>query len=404
MAAPSVNTNLTIDMITRKALMILENNLVITRNCNRAYDDAYAIEGAKIGDTLRIRLPNRYNVRTGAALSAQAYTEQRTSLAVSNQVGVDLNFTTAELTLSIDDFAERILKPALSQVASYIDNDVASGYKQMYASVGTPGTTPSTSLVLLQGQQKLNEYAAGMSPRYATVNPAANAQLVEGMKGFFNPVNTISKQFKSGMMGEGVLGYEEINMSQSINNHTTGSWGTGITVTTTVSTQGQATLPISFTGSSKTWAVGDVFTIQDCYQVNPQTRQSTGVLQQFVVTTAASGSSTATLDISPAIYTSSSPLATVDSFPVSGKTVTMLGTAATSYPQNLIYHRDAITFATADLVMPKGVDMASRQQYNGISIRVVRQYDINNDRLPCRLDVLYGYKVIRPEMGVRLWG
>ncbi len=126
----------------------LENNLVITRNCNRAYDDAYAIEGAKIGDTLRIRLPNRYNVRTGAALSAQAYTEQRTSLAVSNQVGVDLNFTTAELTLSIDDFAERILKPALSQVASYIDNDVASGYKQMYASVGTPGTTPSTSLVL----------------------------------------------------------------------------------------------------------------------------------------------------------------------------------------------------------------------------------------------------------------
>ena len=338
MAAPSVNTNLTIDMITRKALMILENNLVITRNCNRAYDDAYAIEGAKIGDTLRIRLPNRYNVRTGAALSAQAYTEQR------------------------------------------------------------------TSLVLLQGQQKLNEYAAGMSPRYATVNPAANAQLVEGMKGFFNPVNTISKQFKSGMMGEGVLGYEEINMSQSINNHTTGSWGTGITVTSTVSTQGQATLPISFTGSSKTWNVGDVFTIGSVYQVNPQTRQSTGVLQQFVVTAAASGSSTATLDISPAIYTSSSPLATVDSFPQANATVTMLGTAATSYPQNLIYHRDAITFATADLVMPKGVDMASRQQYNGISIRVVRQYDINNDRLPCRLDVLYGYKVIRPEMGVRLWG
>lgn len=397
------NTNLTIDMVTRKALMILENELVLTRNVNRAYDDSFAVEGAKIGSTLRVRLPNRYSVRTGAALAAQDYTENQVTLTVGSQVGVDLNFTTSELTLSIDDFAERILKPAVSQVASYIDADVANCYKDVYSSVGTPGTTPATSLVLLQGQQKLNEYAAGQSPRYATVNPAANAALVEGMKGFFNPSGTISKQFKSGMMGENVLGYDEVSMSQSIVSHTTGDWGTGITSTGTLSTQGQDTLPISFTGSSKTWKTGDVFTIGSVYAVNPQTRQSTGSLQQFVVTGNTSGSSTATLSISPAIYTTGA-LQTVDSFPQAGATVTMLGSATTQYPQNLIYHRDAITFATADLVMPKGVDMASRQVHNGISIRIVRQYDINNDRLPCRLDVLYGYKTIRPPMAVRLWG
>ena len=398
------NSLLTIDMITAKALEILENNLVITRNVNRQYDDSYAVEGAKIGSTLRIRLPDRALVTDGAALQVQDDNEQYTSLTVASQKHIGVNFTTAEMTMSLDDFAERVLKPRVSQLAASVDADVANAYKSIYASVGTPGTTPSTSLVLLQGQQKLNEMAAGQNPRYATVNPAANAQLVEGMKGFFNPTGTISRQFKSGMMGEGVLGYDEVNMSQSIVNHTTGDWGTTITVTSTLSTQGTTSVGISFTGSSKTWAVGDVFTIADCYAVNPQTRLSTGSLQQFVVTAAVTGSSTATLTVSPPIYTSASALATVDSFPQSGKTVTMLGSAATSYPQNLIYHRDAITFATADLLMPRGVDMASRQVHNGISLRIVRQYDINNDRMPCRIDVLYGYSVIRPQMAVRLWG
>jgi hypothetical protein len=306
--------------------------------------------------------------------------------------------------MQLDDFAERVLKPRISQLASSIDADVANAYKNIYASVGTPGTTPASSLVLLQAQQKLNEAAAVMNPRYATVNPAANAGLVEGMKGLFNPTDTISKQFKNGMMGTGVLGFDEINMSQSIKQHTTGSWGTAITVTSTVTTQGQSTLGISFTGSSKTWNVGDIFTIAGVYAVNPQTRESTGSLQQFVVTQAVTGSSTATLNISPALYTSDNALATVDSFPQASAVVTMFGSSATQYPQNLVYHKDAITFATADLLLPQGVDMASRAVHNGISLRVVRQYDINNDRLPCRIDVLYGFSTIRPQMACRLWG
>lgn len=392
-------------MITRKSLEILENNLVITRNVNRQYDDSYAVQGAKIGTALRIRLPDRALVTDGAALSVQDDNEQYTTLTVSSQKHIGINFTTAELTMQMDDFADRVLKPRISQLAASVDADVANAYKSIYASVGTPGTTPSTSLVLLQAQQKLNEAAAMTNPRYATVNPAANAALVEGMKGLFNPVSSISKQFKNGMMGEGILGYDEFAMSQSIKTHTTGDWGTTITVTTTVSTQGQATLPISFTGSSKTWKAGDVFTIADCYAVNPQTRESTGSLQQFVVTSNLTASSTGTLNISPAIYTPVNALATVDSFPASTKAVTMLGTANTAtYPQNLVYHRDAIAFATADLVMPKGVDMAARAVHNGISMRIVRQYDINNDRLPCRVDVLYGYSVIRPELACRIWG
>lgn len=398
------NSILTIDMITRKSLEILENNLVITRNVNRQYDDSFAVEGAKIGSTLRIRLPDRALVTDGAALQVQDDNEQYTTLAVSSQKHIGVNFTSAELTMQLDDFAERVLKPRISQLASSVDADVANSYKSIYSSVGTPGTTPSTSLVLLQGQQKLNEYAAIMNPRYATVNPAANAGLVEGMKGLFNPTDTISRQFKNGMMGEGVLGYDEINMSQSIKTHTTGDWGTTITVTSTVSTQGQATLPISFTGSSKVWNVGDVFTISGVYAVNPQTRETTGSLQQFVVTSPVTGSSTATLAISPALYTASNALATVDSFPASNAVVTMLGSANSQYAQNLIYHKDAITFASADLLLPQGVDMASRQVHNGISMRIVRQYDINNDRLPCRIDILYGYAAIRPQMGVRMWG
>ena len=377
---------------------------MITRNVNRQYDDSFAVQGAKIGSTLRIRLPDRALVTDGAALQVQDDQEQFTTLTVSSQKHIGVNFTTAELTMQLDDFAERVLKPRISQLASSIDADVANSFKNVFQSVGTPGTTPGTSLVLLQAQQKLNEAAAVMNPRYATVNPAANAALVEGMKGLFNPTSTISRQFKNGMMGEGILGLDEVNMSQSIKQFTTGSRTGAHSVTTTVSSQGATTIAITGTGT-QVIKQGDVFTIANVYAVNPQTRESTGSLQQFVATADATAVGGAyTVSVSPAIYTASQALATVDSFPQASATVTFLGSASTQYPQNLVYHRDAISFATADLLMPQGVDLASRQVHNGISMRIVRQYDINNDRLPCRIDVLYGFSVIRPQMAVRLWG
>ena len=400
------NSLLTIDMITRKSLEILENNLVISRNVNKEYDDSFAVEGAKIGSTLRIRLPDRALVTDGAALQVQDDNEQFTTLTVSSQKHIGINFTSAELTMQLDDFAERVLKPRISQLASSVDADVANAYKSISASVGTPGTTPATALVLLQAQQKLNESAAPMSPRYATLNPAANAGLVNGLSGFFNPTNTISRQFKTGMMGEGVFGFEEMNMSQSIVNHTVGSLPTSpICASTVPATQGATTLDITYSSATKTIKQGDIFTIAGVYAVNPQTRLSTGSLQQFVVTADQTLTSTsATIAFLPAMYTASNALATVDAFPVASAALTFLGTASTVYPQNLVYHKDAITLATADLLLPQGVDMASRQVHNGISMRIVRQYDINNDRMPCRVDVLYGFSTIRPAMACRIWG
>ena len=402
------NSILTIDMITRKALEILENNLVVTRTVNRQYDSSFAVEGAKIGSTLRIRKPDRALVSEGATLTTQEEDEQYASLTVSSQKHIGVNFSSAEMALSLDDFADRVLKPRISQLASSIDADVANAYKKVYNSVGTPGAIPSTSLVLLQAQQKLNENATMMNPRYAVVNPAANAALVEGMKGFFNPSDTISRQFKNGYLGSGILGYDEISMSQSIKQHTNGSRSASATlkVDGAVSVEGQSTLSVDGDSGAVTFKVGDVFTVAGVYAVNPQTRESTGSLQQFTVTAdnEATNGSWNSIAVSPAMYTAGQALATISAFPTNNAVVTVVGTASAQYAQNLVYHKDAISFATADLLLPQGVDMASRQVHNGISLRIVRQYDINSDKMPCRIDVLYGYDVIRPEMACRVWG
>ena len=400
------NSLLTIDMITRKSLAILENNLVLSRNINRQYDDSFAVEGAKIGSSLRIRLPDRVLVTDGAALQTQDDNEQYTTLTVSTQKHVGINFTSAELSMQLDDFADRVLKPRISQLASSIDADVANVFASVGTSVGTPGTTPATALVMLQAQQKMNEAAAPMSPRYLTVNPAANAALVNGLSGFFNPSDSISRQFKSGMMGENVLGYEEVNMSQSIKAFQVGTrTATGGTTSAAVTTEGATTISITGAGASGTVKAGDVFTVAGCFAVNPQTRESTGSLFQFVALAdvTLNGSGAGTITVAP-IYSAAHPLATVLSLPATSSAVTFLGAASTTYPQNIAYHKDAFTLATADLILPQGVDMASRANHNGISMRIVRQYDINNDRMPCRVDVLYGYAAIRPQLACRVWG
>lgn len=400
------NSLLTIDMITRKSLAILENNLVLSRNINRQYDDSFAVEGAKIGSSLRIRLPDRVLVTDGAALQTQDDNEQYTTLTVSTQKHVGINFTSAELSMQLDDFADRVLKPRISQLASSIDADVANVFASVGNSVGTPGTTPATALVMLQAQQKMNEAAAPMSPRYLTVNPAANAALVNGLSGFFNPSDSISRQFKSGMMGENVLGYEEVNMSQSIKAFQVGSrTSSGGTTSAAVTTEGATSISITGAGASGTIKAGEVFTVGSRYAVNPQTRESTGSLFQFVALADVTldGSGAGTITVAP-MYSAAHPLATITTLPSNGNNVTFLGAANGTYPQNIAYHKDAFTLATADLILPQGVDMASRANHNGISMRIVRQYDINNDRMPCRVDVLYGYAAIRPQLACRVWG
>lgn len=401
------NSLLTIDMITREALVIFKNKLVVTRNVNKQYDDQYARSGAKIGDTLRIRLPNRSLVRRGAAIQVQPVQQQYVQLTNSTQIGTDFAFSSAEQAMKLDEFSRLILEPAVSQVAAEIDYEVASGVAQYIAqSVGTPGTTPATTQVLLAGGQKLNEAAAPDAMRYCTVNPAANAALVEGMKGFFNPTGTITSQFKSGNMGNNVLGWDEIAMSQSISSFTTGSRAsTGCTVTSTISTQGATTIAVTTTGATDTIKKGDVFTIASVYSVNPQTRVTTGSLYQFVATADATASgSAATVSVRAFYSGTGQALATVDSLPQSGAAIIFVGTASTAYPQNLMYQRDAIAFVTADLELPKSAEMAARENYEGISMRIAKAWDPVNDNFITRLDVLFGWAVIRPELAVRLWG
>jgi len=397
-------------MITATALDIAENSLAVSRNVNRQYDDSFAQTGAKIGSTLRIRLPTRSVVAKGAALAVQDNVEQWGTLAITEQAQIAVSFTDQELTLSMDNFRKRVLEPQVSQMAATIDADVCSVYKDVYNSVGTPGTTPATALVMLAANQKLSEMGAPQTERYAAINPAANAALVNGMSGFFNAQDKIGSQFKKGLVSSGILGFDEINMTQSLPAHTTGTRTNG-TVTTTLSTPGISVIDLSGLGANGTIRRGDVFTIgttaAGVFATNPQTRTSTGSLQQFVVTAdvTANGSGAATgVPISPAIYVGNHVLSTVDSYPVAAMAVTFVGAASTSYPQNLVYHKNAIILAMADLILPAGVDMGSRQNYNGMSMRFVRDYTIQDDRLPSRLDSLYGYLAVRPSFACRIWG
>lgn len=390
------NSILTIDMITREALRILHNNLAFAKTVRRDYQDEFAKTGAKIGTVLRIRKPNQFPVVTGAALSATDIAEPSVSLTVATQKHVDVNFTSAELTLSLDDFSKRILNPAMAKLASTIDFDGLTLFNKVYNSVGTPGTTPSTALVWLQAQQKLSELGVPMSPRFACMNPAANAYLIDGLKGLFHSSGSISSQFRKGLMGSNVLGYDEMLLDQNVNVFTRSAANTAYLVNGASQTGASLIVDTGATAPSE----GEVFTMTGVNSVNPETGQDTGSLAQFVVGT---GATTTLWPISPSITTSGA-YKTVTASPADNAAITFVGTASTAYPQNMAYNEEAFTLATVDLEMPEGVDMARRAVYDGVSLRIVRQYDITNDKFPCRIDVLYGWACVRPEMACRVWG
>lgn len=400
------NTLLTSDIITKEALVVLENTLGFAKTVNRQYDSDFAQSGAKNGSTLRIRKPNRYVVRSGATLAVQDVAEQSTTLAVATQKGVDMTFTSVDLTLSIDEFSDRFIKPAIATLANTIDFDGLALYEDVYNSTGTPGTTPATALDILNAGEMLTRFATpkdGM--RYMTVNPEANVRLVDGMKGFFHAGNTISEQFRTGSMGSNVLGFKDIGEDQNVNAHTVGPLG-GTPLVNGASQTGASLVTDGWTAAAAARLnKGDVFTIAGVFSVNPQSRQSTGKLQQFTVTAdvSSNASGQATVPISPSIVTSGA-LQTVTGSPADNAAITVLGAAATAYPQNLAYHRDAFTLVTADLEVPKGCDFAARERYKNMSMRIIRNYDISTDTFPCRLDVLYGWKLVREELAARVWG
>lgn len=407
------NSLLNISMITKESLRILRNNLGFSAGVNRQYDDQFADKGAKIGQVINIRKPVRYTVSNGPALVMQDITDQSVALTLSSQKHVGFQFSSKELTLNIDEFSDRYLKTAINALANQIDFDGMGQFVNVANAVGTPGTTPNTFLLAAQANQKLNENAAPVDDmRSLVVNPAASATMTDALKGLFQSSEQIKQQYEKGMMGL-AAGFKW-KMDQNVNSWVVGTQG-GTPLSNGVNQTG-ATIAIDGWSNNITnvLRVGDVVTFAGVYAVNPVSFQTTGALKQFVVTASVNSNGsgqTATVGISPSVVVSG-PYQNVTgaSGVLTGipdnSAVTVLGSTAATGVANLAYHRDAFVLGMADLDLPGGVDMAARatDPEAGLSIRIVRAYDINNDTLPCRLDVLYGWQTVYPELACRFVG
>lgn len=404
------NTILTPTAVTRKALMILHQKLNFVGKINRQYDNSFAVSGAKIGDSLKIRLPNQYTVRTGRVMDVQDTSESSVTLTVATQKGVDVNFTSAELTLSMDDFADRILEPAMSVLAANIERDVMNVYKYVWNEISDVGAAISASASLthiVNGSKRLTDSLTPTSQRCLNLNTQDNADVVNSLKGLFNPQANLSEQYREGMVANNFMGFQEVYENTLWPLHTTGTDdGTGdyLTDIGAGEADGSAGLLHVDTGAG-TIKAGDIFHIADCFEVHPETKETTGRLQRIVVTADHSGGE-GDLSINPNLITSGGKqnctgLADSKALHKNESDFSTDIGASADYQISMGFHKDAFSLATADLEVPKGVHFAAREVYDGISMRIVRDYTINDDSLPCRLDVLYGYKAIRPELAVR---
>jgi P22 coat protein - gene protein 5 len=395
MATTATNTLLNINMITAKALAILHQKLNFIGSINRVYDDSFANSGAKIGSTLRIRLPVQFTVSSGPTLSVQNTVETNTSLTVSTQKHVDFSFYSSELTMNIDDFAARYLEPACAVLAANVESDALSMLTSVYNSVNGQGSAQTFKNILQARKILLDNLAPQDRQWLLRINTQDNVDVVDSLKGLFQQSTQIGRQYTDGVMG--LAGGFEWAENTFLSTYTRGAETSGY-LTNGATQTGASLIVDTGTGAGN---AGDIFTIAGVYRVHPETKASTGVLQQFVLTAAYAGGG-GTMAIAPSIVASGATQ-NVSNSAADNSAITWAGSISTATGQSVAYHPDAFTFATADLVMPGGVDMASRAQKDGLSIRVVRQYDINNDVLPCRLDLLYGYACIRPQLAVRLF-
>lgn len=390
------NSLLTPTAVTRESLRVLHQKLNFVGAITRDYDDSYAKSGAKIGDTLKIRLPNQYTVRSGATLAAQDTTESSVSLQVATQKGVDLNFTSVDLTLSLDDFSKRIIEPAMSVLAANIEADALNMYKDVYQSVWNGGSA-ATYNKALDCRVLLQRSLTPSNDRTMLLDPQAMADVIKDTKTLFQDQASIAKQFKEGMVGR-AAGFDW-GENTLLPSHSRGAADTAYVVNTSTGiTSGTASITVA-TGTGAA-SKGDVFTVAGVYSVHPETKVSTGQLQQFVVTADYAGGAGA-ISVSPTPITSGAKQNVTIVSAGAGKAVVWAGTASTAVQTGLAFQKGAFAFATADLVMPNGVDFAAREVMDGLSMRIVRAYDINNDQFPCRLDILYGYKTLRAALAAR---
>lgn len=398
------NTVLTSDVIAKEALAVLENNLVFAKNVTRKYEKEWETADRKIGDTVTVRKPARYLVRDGQTINVQEHKEEPVPVTLDKQKGVDVEFSSKELALDLDSFSKQVLQPQIAALANQIDLDGLMLYNTVANAVGVPGTTTSDLETYLMAGVKLDNNAAPVDERRGIVlNPLTQAKTVNGLKGLFQSSTEIKSQYEKGKMGT-AAGFDWA-MSQNIPVHTVGPLG-GTPAVNGAGQTGSSLVTDGWTAAAGArLKKGDVFTIAGVFAVNPQSRLTTGELQQFVVTADVSSdaSGNATIQIWPAIVATGA-MQTVTAAPADGALLTVLGAAGTQTAVNLAYHEDAFTLVTADLPLPKGMDMASRASSKqvGLSIRFIRGYDITNDKFVSRLDVLYGWAALRPEHACRI--
>lgn len=390
------NSILTPTMVTRAALVVLHQKLNFIGSINRQYDDSFAKTGAKIGSQLRIRLPNQYVYRRGAVMNAQDSVEQFTTLNITNQGGTDLNFTSADLTLSIQDFTERFIEPAMAIIAANMEADAFTMLNSVYPAVNNVGAAIAFKNIM-QGRKSLTDYLTPSdNRRTAILNTQDQVDLVDALKGLFHSSDAIEEQYKDGMMGRtgGFTFYENTIIP-------TLTTGTAASATTyTVNGASQTGSSIAIQGAATTFVAGDVITFAGCNRCHPETKADSGSLQQFVVTAAYAGGA-GNIQVSPSITTTTGYQNVIAS-PTNGGAITKIGGASNILRPSVVFHEDAFTFATADLVMPKNQHFAAREQLDGISMRIWQGADIINDKFPCRVDVLYGYTALRPQLACRI--
>jgi hypothetical protein len=389
------NTLLTPTAVTREALRILHQKLNFVGNINRQYDSQFANTGAKIGSTLAVRLPNEYTIRTGAAIDVQDTTEASSTITMATQKGVDVEFSSVDLTLDIDDFSSRILEPMMSVLAANIESDALSMYKDVYNQVNNVGSA-STFPLVLQGRKKLIDNLAAPTNIKCNLDTQTNLDMVNAMSGLFNDQTTIGKQNREGMLGRtaGIDFFENTMMPR----HTSGADdGTGDYVANSATVQTGSDFTVD--GGTATLLKGDIITIDNVFRVHPETKVSTGQLQQFTVTADVAASAT-TISLSPAVVITGATQ-NCNAGVADNAKFNKVGGASATHDVSLAYAHDAFAFVTADLRLPRGVDFAAREVMDGISMRIVSDFDITNDTFPTRIDVLYGYKTLRPQLAVR---
>jgi hypothetical protein len=388
------NAILTSTVVTREALRVLHQKLNFVGNVTRDYDSSFAQTGARIGTDLKVRLPNQYVIRSGPTLNAQDTAEAFATLQILQQKGVDLNFTSADLTLSLDDFSDRILEPAMCVLAANIEADALTMVQDVYQQMSNY-TLAATFRGVLNGRKALVDALAPVNNRNVILNTQDNVDMVDSLKGLFQDSGTISKQNREGLLGR-TAGFDFYE-NTLLNNYTRGS-GTNAY---TVNGAGQSGNQLIVAAGSGAMNKGDIFQIAGVFRVHPESKAATSTLQNFVVA-AAYGGGAGTVTISPAIVFAATGRQNVSAAPANGAAITFLGTVGATNGLSLAFQQGAFAFATADLILPSGVDFAKREVMDGLSMRIVRAYDINNDKFPCRLDMLYGYKTIRPDLAVRL--